>query len=133
MKENENLSVVHVKDDFSTEEVENNITAENNVVQNASFTASDFSIYAITTSGDLEEYTGEITSTYATIEFWDREDADNTIYLSNQKPNTGNSYKVTNIIIIIKRLSYSHNNNVTNSKVRLIFYFKYLFYHFSCS
>ena len=95
MKENENLSVVHVKDDFSTEEVENNITAENNVVQNASFTASDFSIYAITTSGDLEEYTGEITSTYATIEFWDREDADNTIYLSNQKPNTGNSYKVT--------------------------------------
>lgn len=72
-KEDSTVSVIHVKDDFSTETVQSDVDITGEQLKQVEFKADEFSIYAVTAEGKIQEYTNSIESPYATIEFWDKE------------------------------------------------------------
>ena len=92
----DSLSLVHVKDDATTEIVESDINIDENKIENIEFTASAFSVYAITnTQKGIEEiYSEEIpVGSYGTVEFWHRVDGNISVEFSTQKPSVHYSYK----------------------------------------
>lgn len=73
-KEDSAVSVIHVKDDFSTETVQSDVDITGEQLKQVKFQAEEFSIYAVTVEGIIERYTNEIqVGDYANIEFWDKE------------------------------------------------------------
>lgn len=72
-KEDSTVSVIHVKDDFSTETVQSDVDITGEQLKQVEFKADEFSIYAVTAEGKIQEYTNSIENPYATIEFWDKE------------------------------------------------------------
>lgn len=72
-KEDSTVSVIHVKDDFSTETVQSDVDLTGEQLKQVEFKADEFSIYAVTAGGKIQEYTNSIENPYATIEFWDKE------------------------------------------------------------
>ena len=71
-KEDSTVSVIHVKDDFSTETVQSDVDLTGEQLKQVEFKADEFSIYAVTAGGKIQEYTNSIENPYATIEFWDK-------------------------------------------------------------
>ncbi len=72
-KEDSTVSVIHVKDDFSTETVQSDVDITGDQLKQVEFKAEEFPIYAVATGGKIQEYTNSIENPYATIEFWDKE------------------------------------------------------------
>ncbi|OUN67670.1 hypothetical protein B5G11_15610 [Drancourtella sp. An57] len=73
-KEDSTVSVIHVKDDFSTETVQSDVDLTGEQLKQIEFKAEKFSIYAVTVNGIVERYRNEIqVGDYANIEFWDKE------------------------------------------------------------
>lgn len=73
-KEDSTVSVIHVKDDFSTETVQSDVDLTGEQLKQVEFKAEKFSIYAVTVNGIVERYRNEIqVGDYANIEFWDKE------------------------------------------------------------
>ncbi|RHV29795.1 fibro-slime domain-containing protein [Ruminococcus sp. OM05-10BH] len=73
-KEDSTVSVIHVKDDFSTETVQSDVDLTGEQLKQVEFKAEEFSIYAVTVNGIVERYRNEIqVGDCANIEFWDKE------------------------------------------------------------
>lgn len=89
-KEDSTVSVIHVKDDFSTETVQSDVDLTGEQLKQVEFKAEKFSIYAVTVNGIVERYRNEIqVGDYANIEFWDKE-----IDGGTQKINFNEAYRL---------------------------------------
>lgn len=72
-KEDSTVSVIHIKDDFSTETVQSNVDLTGDQLKQVEFKADEFSIYAVTAGEIVERDTNKIKAgDYANIEFWDK-------------------------------------------------------------
>lgn len=71
--EKSSTDVVHIKDDNKTETIKSEINIKNEQLKKVEFITDEFSIYAVTVEGSIEEYTSAIeVDNYAVIEFWDK-------------------------------------------------------------
>lgn len=81
-KQNE-VSIQHIKDDNTIEEINGQIKVTNSEVHKLVFTSGEFSLYALTSQGVEEINSSKIENQYATIEFWDRKQTYTDIKFSN--------------------------------------------------
>lgn len=81
-KQNE-VSIQHIKEDNTIEEIKSQIKVTNSEVHRLDFTSDEFSLYALTSQGVEEINSSEIENQYATIEFWDRKQTYTDIKFSN--------------------------------------------------
>ena len=73
-EESTTVSVVHVKDDASTETVQSDIDIDNNQLNKVDFATEEFSVYAVTSNGIVERGSSTIEAgDLAVIEFWDKD------------------------------------------------------------
>ena len=87
-KEDSTVSVIHVKDDFSTETVQSDVDLTGDQLKQVEFKADEFSIYAVTAGGIVETYSNEIQAgDYVSIEFWDKETKEGTQEIKFRKTN----------------------------------------------
>ena len=75
--EKSTTDVIHIKDDNKTETVKSEINIKNEQLKKVEFVTDEFSIYAVTVEGIIEQYTSEIeVNDYAVIEFWNKDTAE---------------------------------------------------------
>ncbi len=87
-KEDSTVSVIHIKDDFSTETVQSDVDLTGDQLKQVEFKADEFSIYAVTAGGIVETYSNEIQAgDYVSIEFWDKETKEGTQEIKFRKTN----------------------------------------------
>lgn len=87
-EESTTVSVVHVKDDASTETVQSDIDIDNNQLNKVDFATEEFSIYAVTSSGISSRESSTIEAgDLAVIEFWDKNNVGSNQEITFQKAN----------------------------------------------
>lgn len=108
-EENASVDVVHIKDDFTTETIQSDIDTKDEQLNKVEFSAEQFSIYAVTTTGIIERYNSNIQANdYAVIEFWDKDTSggnQDIIFEDYSKSNYSNNSRYLKINVYLEGIT----------------------------